>query len=69
MPTAAAIESACVLVGCCTELYTSFSSIMHTVALLFTPVTYGSFSDYCVTCNGAISDEIYLSQNTFNWML
>ena len=55
MPSAAVIESSCVSVGCCTEPLTSFLSIVHTVAVLFTTVTYGSFSDYSVTCNDAIS--------------
>lgn len=36
-------------------------TIMHTVALLFTTVTYGSFSDSSLTWNDAISDEIYIS--------
>jgi len=59
MPAAAVIESSCVLVGCCTEL-TSFLSIVHTTAVLFTTVNSGSFSDYSMTCNDAISSKIYL---------
>lgn len=58
MPTAAAIESDRVRKMLHRTVY--FFKIMHTVAVLFTTVTYGSFSNYSMICNDAISNGIYL---------